>query len=356
MFKEIKGQDKPIELLKSYLRNGRLTGAYLFSGPEGTGKYAVAKILAQAVNCLDAADDACGRCASCVKIAGNAHPDVFIIDLSLYFDPESGRAVPPPQQQEAGGTTRGKKETVQGRDIKIDYIRALRDEINMRPYEGRKKVFIINDAHTLTRDAQDAFLKTLEEATPDSLIILISDKPSLLAKTIISRCRTLKFGSLPRNELEGILSSGYSLEGPGAAHYFAYFSEGRMGHAVRLAGKKGVLDEKNKVIDEFSRPAAGLTESALINKLEKAGREEVFETIKILAAWFRDLYVLKAGADRREIINLDRGEDLARLAAGYSFEELEGKLRYLSDSVFYLEHNLNVKLLLSTIRMELWKN
>lgn len=354
MFKQIKGQDKPIELLKSYLRNGRLTGAYLFSGPEGVGKYAVAKILAQAVNCLDVTDDVCGRCASCVKIAKYAHPDVFIIDLSLCSDPVSGRAVPP--SQEAGENARGKKEAVQGRDIKIDYIRALRDEINLRPYEGRKKVFIINDAHNLTRDAQDAFLKTLEESTPDSLIILISDKPSLLAKTIVSRCRTLKFGALRRNELENILGSEYPLERPGAAHYFAYFSEGRMGQAVRLAGKKGVLDEKNKVIDEFAGPAAGLKESVLINRLEKAGREEVFETIKILAAWFRDLYVFKAGADRQEIINLDRREDLARLADGYSFEELEGKIRYLSDSIFYLEHNINVKLLLSTIRMELWKN
>ncbi|MDD2703474.1 MAG: DNA polymerase III subunit [Candidatus Omnitrophica bacterium] len=356
MFEQIKGQDKPIQLLKSCLRNGRLTGAYLFSGPEGTGKYSAAMILAQAVNCPDSADDACGRCASCVKIAGYSHPDVFVINMSVYFDPVNGRAVPPPQHRDAGEDNhRGKKEAVQGRDIKIDYIRALRDGINMRPYEGRKKVFIINDAHTLTRDAQDAFLKPLEEAVPDSLIILISDKPSLLAKTIISRCRTLKFGALRRDELENILSKEHSLEGPGVAHYFAYFSEGRMGYAARLAGKKSAFTEKNRVIDEFTGPA-GLRESAFINRLEKAGREEILETIKILAAWFRDVYVLKAGAGRQEIINLDRKEDLERCASAYSFEELEGKLRCLSDSVFYLEHNLNVKLLLSTIRMELWKN
>ncbi len=355
MFDQIKGQDNPIQLLRSYLRNGRLTGAYLFSGPEGVGKYAVARILAQAVNCLESPDDACGRCASCLKIAGFSHPDVFIIDLSVYYDPASGRAVPPPQQDE-GGNLRGKKETAHGADIKIDYIRALRDEINLRPYEGRKKVFIINDAHTLTRDAQDAFLKTLEESVPDSLIILISDKPSLLAKTIISRCRTLKFGALRREALESILSEDFGLGERDAAHYVAYFSEGRMGYAARLAGRKGLLAEKNRVIDEFTCSAGGLKESALINRLEKAGREEIFETIKILAAWFRDVYVLKSGAGRREIVNLDRAEDAARCAASYSFEELEGKLRYLSDSVFYLEHNLNVKLLLSNIRMELWKN
>jgi DNA polymerase-3 subunit delta' len=232
----------------------------------------------------------------------------------------------------------------------------MRDEINLRPYEGRKKVFIINDAHDLTRDAQDAFLKTLEESTPDSLIILVSSKPSLLAKTIISRCRIVKFGSLRREELAEILRDTHGLADPGEAHYCAYFSEGRMGYAVRLAGKKGVLAEKNRIIDEFLGPAAGLKESALVNRLERAGRDDVFEVIKILAAWLRDVYVIKSGADDTELINFDRGGELKRSAASYSFEELEGKLKCLSDSVFYLEHNLNVKLLLSTIRMELWKN
>ncbi len=128
-FQDIKGQDKPIQMLKEYIKQSRLNGGYLFVGPEGVGKRLVAKTVAKAINCqgegLDASTtlsvdgernrtiDSCDKCVSCLKIDKNQHPDFHLID------------------------------TESSDDIKIEYIRQLQKDINLKPYEGKTKVFIM---------------------------------------------------------------------------------------------------------------------------------------------------------------------------------------------------------------------
>jgi len=316
-FKDIRGQDKPIQMLKDHMNQGRLAGAYLFTGPEGVGKILTAKTLAKAVNCLGGNFEACGECVSCLKIDKAQHPDVHIIDS-------------------------------EGAEIKIELIRQLQGQIALRPYEGKKKVFIINNAHDLNLASSNAFLKTLEEAPGESLIILVSEKPSLLLKTIISRCRILKFNPLARPELEAILTKDYSLEA-GLAHFLAYFCEGRLGHALRLKDAD-ILKEKNRVIDEFVfQGSTGLEK----NKPHK--REEARESLNILACWFRDLYLIKTGMPHSELINLDRKNELLKSMQQFSFFELDEILNSISGSLLYVGQNINIKLLKSNLKAEIWK-
>jgi DNA polymerase-3 subunit delta' len=181
--KNIIGQDRPIGILLRTLDRGRIPNAYLFSGESGIGKRSAAVNLAKAINCLDTfhrddkkdsegpqvaayrRTDACDRCHSCEKIEAGTHPDVIVIT------PEKG-------------------------EIRVDQIRAVEDALSYMPYEGRRKVVVIDDADTMNQSAANAFLKTLEEPPAESLIVLISSNPDRLPETVRSRCSRIHFTPL----------------------------------------------------------------------------------------------------------------------------------------------------------------
>jgi DNA polymerase-3 subunit delta' len=316
-FKEIKGQDVPISILKSHIEESHLAGGYLFVGPEGVGKKLVARTLAKTVNCAEEGIDSCDACPSCLKIESNQHPDVHLIEND-------------------------------DAEIKIEYIRQLQKDISLKPYEGRKKLFIIDRAHRLNAESSNALLKILEEPPKDSLIILVTDKPALLFKTIISRCRMVKFSPLRRTELEDFLKRDYSLDKE-FAHFLAYFSEGRLGQALRLKDTD-IIQEKNKVIDRFAlSPRLNLDNLSLQNK------DDIRGYLNILAAWFRDIYLIKVGLPHSEIINSDRKAELLKVMSKFSFLDLNEILDSISCAILQIEQNINVKLLLYNLGAQVWK-
>ena len=207
-----------IQLLKAQIKNSSLAQSYLFTGPDGVGKSLTAKAFAKAVNCQEPGVSSCDRCVSCMKIEKDAHPDVHVIDV-----------------QEA--------------EIKIEYIRQLQSEISLRPYEAKYKFFIIRNAHNLNIASASAFLKTREEPPLKSLIVLITEKPALLLKTIISRCRVLKFRPLTREGLREVLINDYSLA-PGFAHFqgLDFMTKGHM-----LADVVAVIGTQDIVFGEIDR-------------------------------------------------------------------------------------------------------
>ncbi len=332
-FQSIKGQDRAIGILKVNLGNVSLSGAYLFSGQEGIGKLATALNLAKAVNCLEENDDACDTCNSCLKIEKKQHPDVHLIDsdtpIMLNADTD-------------------KEETRDSRKIRIGHIRQLQKQIIFKPYEGRKKVFIIDEAHNLTPDASGALLKTLEESPANSLIILVSSKPNMLFKTIVSRCKIIRFLPLQRKRLKEILKEDYAAADD-LAHFLSYFSEGRMGAALRVK-EAGVFKERDAVVDSFI-----LSGRRRVDQAPAQDRDRIRRDLNILVGWFRDIYLLKTGLPHAELINFDRKEELLRLMSRYTFAELDEIMSSIADSLLYLEQNVNPRLLLSNLRMGIWK-
>jgi DNA polymerase-3 subunit delta' len=316
-FSGIKGQERALGILKTYIDNSSLEGGYLFSGPEGVGKKLSALALAKKLNCSENQSDSCGHCPSCLKISNNQHPDVHIISSE---DPL----------------------------LKIDAVRQLQKEINLKAYEGTYKVFIIDNAHTLTPEASNSLLKILEEPPKKSLIILISDKPNLLFKTVISRCKTIKFLPLKREELEGVLKRDYKLDNS-FAHFLAYFSEGRLGRALKLKDED-IINKRNDLIDRFV-----LAANPSADRLALKNRTDVRDYLNLLATWFRDIYLLKTGISEREIINSDRRQDLLRGAESFSFADLDAILGNITGAISYLEMNVNTRLLMHNLGMELWK-
>jgi DNA polymerase-3 subunit delta' len=331
-FKRIKGQDQAINILKNYLKGSQAVSSYLFIGPQGSGKFLTAKTLAKAANCLEQDADACGRCTACLKIEKNQHPDVHIVDASVFNETAT----------DAQGLQTHERKILEA--IKIEHIRQLQKEINLRPYEARRKVFIINDAHNLTEEAANALLKTLEEPPQDSLIILVTAKPVLLFKTVISRCRIIKFYPLHRNRLKEILKEEYSIEEE-LSHFLAYFCEGRIGQALSLKDAD-ILTQKNEIIDEFIfNRNHGLAYRA------GSQHQDLRQYLNVLTSWFRDIYMLKIGMPHAELINFDRKDELLKSMVNYSFGALDDILRFISDSFLYLEQNINPKLLISNLKV-----
>lgn len=317
-FQDIKGQLNAVNILQRFLTADKSDGGFLFLGPEGVGKKLTAKIFAKALNCLNLTNDSCDTCISCRKIDKGIHPDVHIYDFS---DDE----------------------------IKIEQIRSLQEEISFKPYEGKKKVFIINNAHNLNFISSNAFLKTLEEPPKDTIIILITDKQNLLLDTIISRCRRIKFYGLSQEVMEKILQADGSLDS-NQLKFISFFSQGRIGNALALKGND-CFEEKNKIIDAFFSKHDFENKVLFIKE-----RQDLKFSINILLNFFRDIYLLKTGVSVDNLINIDRKEMLLEYSSLYSYEKLDEILNVLSDSIVYIEQSVNIKLVLSNIGVSLRYN
>jgi len=330
-FQNIKGQEKAIQLLQEHMRADRLRNGFLFVGPEGVGKMLTAKTLAKTLNCEREALDSCDTCVSCRKIEKNQHPDIHIIDARTPITIESER-----EMSDAGGSEA----------IKINHIRQLQKEISLRPYEGKRKVFIIDDAHQMTAAASNALLKILEEPPASSLIVLVSAHPALFFRTITSRCQIVKFYSLERSSLEKLLKSDFGLD-KYRAHFLAYFCEGRIGSAIKLM-ETDCMAEKNRVIDEFFSSPRKQREG------EAFDRATVRQALAILASWYRDLYIAKTGMPQEELIHLDRKDELSQQLQRFSFLDLQNRIDLITETLVYVQQNVNIKLLLSNLKAGLW--
>lgn len=174
-FSEISGENEIVRSLKLSLKNKSTSHAYLFSGPRGTGKTTTARLIAKGVNCLDLMENGepCNKCKNCISINEGRFSDLIEIDAA------SNRS--------------------------IDEIRALKEKINYQPVEGIKKVYIIDEAHMLTKEAFNALLKTLEEPPSHVIFILATTELEKILPTIVSRCQRYDFKSLDLEEMKARL-------------------------------------------------------------------------------------------------------------------------------------------------------
>jgi DNA polymerase III subunit delta' len=265
------GHGPLVELLRVAIRRGRVPQSLLFAGPDGVGKRAVARALAQAVNCPNRTDgDACGICPICTRIARGQFSDVTWLEKG----------------DEAS--------------IKINALRErVLDAVGYRPFEGARRVYIIDPADDLTLGAQDALLKTLEEPPPTAILILITAYADTLLATIQSRCRRLRFGLLAESDVARVLIERCGAD-PAVARRLAAVSGGSVARA--LSEEAGSFDEDRRVALDVLRAARGTTvpdrlkaAAALVQHGSKRrDREALSARLAILSSLIRDLGALTA--------------------------------------------------------------
>ncbi len=202
----IKSQDRVYSLLRDLVRSDRLPQSLLFAGPQGAGKSFAAIALASWINC------SCGdkrRCSSCSKIARLEHPDLHLIYPVPYGDWQKSLAAVIEAkrenffQLEQPGSKTG--------SIGIDLVRHVIEKTSKQPFEGKRTVVVFFDAHSMTLEAQNAFLKVLEEPPSSTVFILVTEYPDRLLPTITSRCQAVRFGYLSDEAIEGFLERFFSL-------------------------------------------------------------------------------------------------------------------------------------------------
>ncbi len=316
-FRAIIGHKGPIGLIRSAIEKERLPNAYLFSGEESIGKRLVATTFAKAVNCLEAGIDTCNSCPSCRMIEGGTHPDVGII-------------IP------------------DGAQIKIAQIRSLQEKMVYKPYKGRRRVYIIDEADKMNLEASNSFLKTLEEPMGDTTIILITSRPNSLPATLLSRCEQIRFVPPPSDMIAGILVKDKGM-GYDEALILSLISMGKAG--VALSAEPGeMIEERDRIFN-------------LIPKLVEEGASGIFETSRNLSGLpddmdksicrlmiiLRDILVFRESNDPSMIINRDRIEDIESMGRGVSASGLIRLINQIWDAERLVARNINRQLTLDLL-------
>jgi DNA polymerase-3 subunit delta' len=302
--REIIGQDNALRILQGVISKDRVPHAMLFVGEDGIGKKLAAVNFAKALNCLEPKEnDACDACPSCVRIDKGIHTDVTIVG-----------------DEEDGG------------QIKIAAVRRLQESLSYKPFEGRWKIFIIDNADTLNPSAANAFLETLEEPSSMSILILISSRPDMMLATIRSRCQKVIFTPLPAAEMERLLLLKKKDIDKETLSLMSTLSGGRLSHALNddLLSQRDALFEKFLLM--LDRP----------DKETWADRDEMQQWFDWCQLWLRDIAVLNATGRRDLIINTDKESEIEEISKKASLNDIIRLSNKLDELRRVLRFNLNV--------------
>ena len=361
-FSEFRGNPQIVTALRGALRAVRVPHALLFTGPQGVGKYTLARIFAQAANCERLTDDACGECYTCQRIALLAQPQRLIeqglaergesadaatverTPLILQTHPDVWALVPDPVRL---------KSPVVRPVLRIGQLRAVQRAAYFQPM-GKRRVFILDGADTMRWDVASVFLKILEEPPGSATLILTAPSPYSLLPTIVSRCLQFHFAPLPASEVEAILREKSQLS-PNAARLAAQLSEGRPGYALEMDAAKE-SDRRSNGLKILARAARGEEFAQLFtltNAISKDREVSFEEQLSVFYSLLCDLLELSSGIASPQLRNLPLRNDLDAIARQIDIRWVMRALRGLDQVAAGARRNLNRQLGLDAFAAEL---
>lgn len=334
-FESIIGQNRPVATIQALLRRETIPHAFLFTGTEGVGKFGTAVEFAKACNCRnrypasggtgqppgrqETAALPCDACGACRKIQAGAHPDILRVEPAGTF-------------------------------IRIESIRSLQHSLSMRPYEAEVRVVIVTGAQHMTPSAANAFLKTLEEPPPGTVLILIAERVSEMMPTVVSRCRRIHFNPIPRRQLADLLAAEAGIR-PELAHTAAAFSGGSYTRSQNLIGN-GWFRLRDWVVNEFQQlpqmPAGRLL--ALADRLA-ADTQLLSDALDVLISWLRDLLIVRfypAG-----VVHRDQQGGLCSQAVQIPVDGVMARIQAVRRAQVDLRANANARLVAETLLLQL---
>ena len=336
-FNDVTGQDVVVKTLQNAIKNNKISHAYLFCGPRGTGKTSIARIFAKALNCVNLHDgEPCDECVSCNEISQGINPDVIEIDAA---------------------SNNG-----------VDEIRDIREKVKYLPSGSKYKIYIIDEVHMLSGGAFNALLKTLEEPPKHVVFILATTEPQKLPATIISRCQRYEFKSLSVEEITTRLKQICELEDvtitEEALNSISEFAEGAMRDALSILDQAISYGSKNIDIDDISGVTGSLNFDKVIalgNAIEEknvhgtlqmiheliSSGKEISKIINGLLVFYRDALLYKSVGDSRLTKYIFGKEQFQEFCNTISTDKImyfvdvlcdvQGKVKYSTTPNIYLE-------------------
>ena len=305
MFDQLLGNDRVKNLLRRMLESSRLPGAMLFSGEDGVGKKLFALEIARALNCRNPQGvEACGNCPACKRTLKINYPtgdDADDWKGMIWTDhPDVGLVVAPK------------------RVLLVEQMRAIEAAANYRPFEGKARVFIVEDADKLNESSANALLKILEEPPPTSHIVLLTSRPAWLLPTIRSRCQIIRFSPMAAGEIEKYLVQN-KLASVAEARVRARVARGSLSRALN-ENLDDFTEQRQAMLEVLEALTQGQDRLQLLRsaeQLNEAQYKDEYETrLDVLETLIRDVWLLSLGADAEKIVNDDVLPQLEKTAIG----------------------------------------
>jgi DNA polymerase III subunit delta' len=324
------GHEWAVQMLKQQILHDSIRHAYLFSGPPGLGRRTLALRLAQALNCPQPVGPAepCGKCRTCQQIERMQYADLALI-----------------QAEKEGGT------------LKVEQIRTVRKSLVLTPYQGKYRVALFLRFQEANDNAQNALLKTLEEAPAQVVLLLTVDAPEQVLPTIVSRCEVLRLRPLPIGKVETTLKERGVEAGP--ARLLAHISGGRPGFALRLAQDQDALQFRAQKLDDLQdllkaslRERFAYAEKLTERKKKDSGSEDrLRETLLVWLSFWRDVLLKTSGAEV-PLTNVDKMASIEALAGRLTLTAARKLVADAEKSIEKLERNVNARLLAEVLLLD----
>ena len=324
-FKEIIGHNQIVEHLKNAIRMEKVSHAYILNGENSSGKMMIAEAFAMALQCESGKEEPCMNCRLCHQAVEHNQPDI------IYVSHEKPNI------------------------ISVDDIRhQLNNDIVIKPYSSKYKIYIVDEAEKMNTQAQNALLKTIEEPPAYGIILLLTTNADAFLPTILSRCITLNLKSVNEELIKEHLMKKYQIPDY-QADVCAAFAQGNVGKAIQLASSGEFNELKSSAISLVKKlEDMDLYELNTYIKQISEFKPKIMEYFDLLTLWFRDVLYMKATNDVNNLIFKDEVYDIKKQAAKRSYSGIENILQTLEQSRVRLNANVNfdlvIELLLLTIK------
>ena len=344
------GHEAAVRILDSAVSTDRLSHAYLITGPKQVGRSTLAKQLAMAANCESPSEAPCHNCSQCRRIDRDLHSDVRHIDRHT------------PIRGVGGGEPSTPEKDANRARISIEIIRDLQHDGNVSPFEGRRHVFIIADAETfkfddgITTPAANALLKTLEEPSETSMLVLIAPDRGSVPETVASRCQWIQLRPVPVDRISDGLIATHSAS-PEDAETFARLSNGRPGRAIELLEDPAAVGHYDQMVQRIIDASTSSLEGRFRYARELSGqfrkdRSAVEAELEVWSSVWRDAMLAKHGV-KDGAVHMNWNDQLAELAAQCELDQIVDVIEGSRSAISALRANAAPQLALEVMMLNL---
>ncbi len=326
-FKDIYGQKQIVDHFQNALKSGNISHAYIINGERSSGKEFIAKIFAMALQCEAEGIEPCNECHSCKQALSGNHPDIIKV-------------------------THEKPATVGVEDIR----NGVNNDVVIKPYSSKWKIYIINEAEKMTVQAQNALLKTLEEPPAYAVILLLTSNPESLLPTIQSRCVALNMKPVPDDMVKEYLMKELHIPDY-KADVCTAFARGNLGKAKALAASEEFDNIKTEAVS-LLKYIRDMEITDIVSAIKKINdyKIDINDYLDILSVWYRDVLLFKATNDVNHLIFKDEIQYIKKVSNQSAYEGIEIILDALEKAKARLRANVNFELTMELLLLTIKEN